>query len=139
MIFGYSRVSKGDDQNARLQLKAFQAANVEKTFRESPSGGRWDRPELHKILDQLRQDDVVIVWKLDRLSRSLKDLLFIMERIHQAGAGFESLTEAIDTTNPAGRMMMQMVGVFAEFEREIIRERTQAGLKVAKDEGRTGG
>ena len=139
MILGYSRVSKGDDQNAGLQLKAFKEANVEKTFRESASGGRWDRPELHKMLDQLRQGDVVAVWKLDRLSRSLKDLLVIMERIHQAGAGFKSLTEAIDTTTPAGRMMMQMVGAFAEFEREMIRERTRAGLEVAKDEGRIGG
>jgi DNA invertase Pin-like site-specific DNA recombinase len=138
MIFGYSRVSKGDEQNARLQLKAFKDANVEKTFREAASEGRWDRPELHKMLDQLRQDDVVIVWKLDRLSRSLKDLLVIMERIHQSEAGFKSLTEAIDTTTPTGRMMMQMVGAFAEFEREMTRERTQAGLKVAKDEGRTG-
>ena len=111
-----------------------------KTFREAASGeGRGDRPELHKMLDQLRQDDEAIVWKLDRVSRSLKDLLVIMERIHQAGAGFKSLTEAIDTTTPTGRMMMQMVGVFAEFEPEMIRERTQTGLKVAKDEGRTGG
>ena len=75
-------------------------------------------------LDQLRPEDVVIVWKLDRLSRSLKDLLHIMERIAQAGAGFRSLTEAIDTTTPAGRMLMQMVGSFAEFERAMIRERT---------------
>ncbi len=139
MVFGYSRVSKGDDQNAGLQLKAFKDANVEKTFREIASGGRWDRPQLHKMLDQLRQHDVVVVWKLDRLSRSLKDLLVIMERIHQVGAAFKSLTEAIDTTTPAGRMMMQMVGAFAEFEREMIRERTKAGLEVAKDEGRTGG
>lgn len=91
------------------------------------------------MLDQLRSDDVVVVWKLDRLSRSLKDLLVIMERIHQAGADFKSLTEAIDTTTPAGRMMMQMVGAFAEFEREMIRERTKAGLEVAKDEERIGG
>ncbi len=139
MIFGYSRVSKGDDQNVRLQLKAFKDVKVEKTFRETASGGRWDRPVLHKMLDQLRKGDIVVVWKLDRLSRSLKDLLVIMERINQAGAGFKSLTEAIDTTTPAGRMMMQMVGSFAEFEREMIRERTKAGLEAAKAEGRTGG
>ena len=136
MIFGYSRVSKGDEQNARLQLKAFKDANVEKTFREAASEGRWDRPELHKMLDQLRQDDVVIVWKLDRLSRSLKDLLVIMERIHQSEAGFKSLTDAIDTTTPTGRMMMQMVGAFAEFEREMIRERTIAGLIAARMRGK---
>src|SRR5262249_16279901 len=80
-------------------------------------GGRWDRPELHRLLDQLRPGDVVIVWELDRLSRSLKDLLHIMERTAQAEAGFRSLTEAIDTTTPAGRMRMRMVGGFAEFER----------------------
>ena len=139
MIFGYSRVSKGDDQNARLQLQAFKEGGVEKTFQEMASGGRWDRPTWHKMLDQLREGDVVVVWKLDRLSRSLKDLLVIMERIDLAGAGFKSLTEAIDTTTPAGRMMMQMVGSFAEFEREMIRERTRAGLDAARAEGRVGG
>ncbi len=81
MFFGYSRISKGDDQNARLQVQAFKDANVEKTFCETASGGRWDRPALHTMLDQLRKGDIVIVWKLDRLSRSLKDLLVIMERI----------------------------------------------------------
>jgi DNA invertase Pin-like site-specific DNA recombinase len=91
------------------------------------------------MLDQLREGDVVVVWKLDRLSRSLKDLLVIMERIDQAGADFKSLTESIDTTTPAGRMMMQMVGAFAEFEREMIRERTKAGLDAARKEGRIGG
>ena len=139
MIFGYSRVSKGDDQNAGLQIKAFKESGVEKTFRETASGGRWDRPVLHKMLDQLREGDVVVVWKLDRLSRSLKDMLVIMERIDQAGAGFKSLTESIDTTSAAGRMMMQMVGSFAEFEREMIRERTKAGLDTARIEGRIGG
>jgi DNA invertase Pin-like site-specific DNA recombinase len=81
----------------------------------------------------------VVVWKLDRLSRSLKDLLHIMEKIGEAGAGFRSLTEHIDTTTPAGRMMMQMVGAFAEFERAMIRERTSAGLAAARAEGRIGG
>ena len=139
MIFGYSRVSKGDDQNARLQIKAFKEVGVEKTFMETASGGRWDRPVLHEMLGQLRKNDIVVVWKLDRLSRSLKDLLVIMEKIDQAGSGFKSLTEAIDTTTPAGRMMMQMVGSFAEFEREMIRERTKAGLDAARAEGRIGG
>ena len=90
-------------------------------------------------MDQLRPGDVLVVWKLDRLSRSLKDLLLLMERIDQTGAGFRSLTEAIDTTTPAGRMMMQMVGAFAEFEREMIRERTRAGLHAAREQGRVGG
>lgn len=91
------------------------------------------------MLRQLRRGDVVVVWKLDRLSRSLKDLLHLMERIEEVGAGFRSLTESIDTTTPAGRMMMQMVGSFAEFERAMIRERTSAGLAQARAEGRVGG
>jgi len=139
MIFGYSRISKGDDQSNNLQLQAFKDEKVDKVFEETASGGRWDRPVLHEMLDQLRKGDVVIVWKLDRLSRSLKDLLVIMDKIDKAGAGFKSLTESIDTTTPAGRMMMQMVGSFAEFEREMIRERTKAGLDAARKEGRIGG
>jgi DNA invertase Pin-like site-specific DNA recombinase len=91
------------------------------------------------MIEQLRDGDVVVVWKLDRLSRSLKDLLHIMDRIETAGSGFRSLTEAIDTTTAAGRMMMQMVGSFAEFERAMIRERTSAGLAQARAEGRIGG
>lgn len=130
MIFGYSCISKGDDQNTALQHRAFDDAGVKRVFSEAASGGRWDRPELHRMLDQLRDGDVVIVWKLDRLSRSLKDLLAIMEQIEAAGAGFRSLTEAIDTTTPAGLMMMQMVGWFAEFERAMIKERTQTGLEA---------
>jgi len=139
MIFGYARVSKGETQDTRLQETALRAAGVERLFTEQASGGRWDRPQLQRLLDQLRSADVVVVWKLDRLSRSLKDLLHIMDRIAQAEAGFRSLTEAIDTTTPAGRMLMQMVGSFAEFERAMIRERTQAGLAIARAEGRTGG
>ncbi len=114
----------------------WSAAGYERVFEERASGGRWDRPELHRMLEQLRDGDVVVVWKLDRLSRSLKDLLSIMEKIDTAGAGFRSLTEAIDTSTPAGRMMMQMMGVFAEFEREMIRERTRAGLEHARKKGR---
>jgi DNA invertase Pin-like site-specific DNA recombinase len=139
MLLGYTRISKGDDQTNRLQVQALKAAGVEKIFEESASGGRWDRPQLHKLLEQLRPDDVVVVWKLDLLSRSLKDLLLLMEKIDAAQAGFRSLTEAIDTTTPAGRMMMNMVGSFAEFERAIIRERTNAGLLAARAEGRIGG
>ena len=139
MLLGYARVSKGDEQNNALQAKALRAAGCRKLFEEAASGGRWDRPELHRMLDQLREGDTVVVWKLDRLSRSLKDVLHIMERIAEAGAGFRSVTEHIDTTTPAGRMMMQMVGSFAEFERAMIRERTSAGLAVARAEGRVGG
>jgi DNA invertase Pin-like site-specific DNA recombinase len=139
MILGYTRVSKGEEQNSALQRKALEEAMVERVFEEKASGARWDRPELQRLLDQLRPGDVVLVWKLDRLSRSLKDLLILMERIDKAGAGFRSLTESIDTTTPAGRMMMQMVGSVAEYEREMIRERTQAGLQAARAKGRTGG
>ena len=117
MLLGYARVSKGDEQSNALQAKALRAAGCRRLFEETASGGRWDRPELHRMLDQLREGDVVVVWKLDHLSRSLKDVLHIMERIGDAGAGFRSITEAIDTTTPAGRMMMQMIGSFAEFER----------------------
>jgi DNA invertase Pin-like site-specific DNA recombinase len=139
MLLGYARVSKGDEQSNALQAKALKAAGCRKLFQEAASGGRWDRPELQRLLDQLREGDTVVVWKLDRLSRSLKDVLHIMERIAAAGAGFRSLTESIDTTTPAGRMMMQMVGSFAEFERAMIRERTTAGIAAARAEGRLGG
>lgn len=139
MILGYARVSKGDEQDTKTQMNALKAAGVEKFFEEKASGGRWDRPQLHKMLEQLRKGDVVVVWKLDRLSRSLKDLLLIMESIKKAEANFKSLTEQVDTSSPAGQMMMQMLGAFAEFERAMIRERTNAGLKTARDEGRIGG
>ena len=138
-LIGYARVSKGDDQSNAAQLRALTAAGCKRVFEESASGGRWDRPRLQEMIGQLRDGDVVVVWKLDRLSRSLKDLLHLMEKIEAAGAGFRSLTEAIDTTTPAGRMMMQMVGSFAEFERAMIRERTSAGLAQARLEGRLGG
>ena len=138
MLIGYARVST-DDQDTAVQVKALKAAECEFIFREKASGGRWDRPELHRLLDQLRKGDVLVVWKLDRLSRSLRDVLVIMERLVEAKAGFRSLTEAIDTTTPAGRMMMQMLGAFAEFERSMLRERTKAGLNAAREEGRIGG
>src|SRR2546430_9867311 len=132
MILGYARVSEADEQDTRMQETALRAAGAAGVFAEQAWGGRWERPALHRMLDQLRPDDVVVVWKLDRLSRSLKDLLHIMERIEAAGAGFRSLTEAVDTTTPAGRMHMQMVGSFAEVERDMIRERTQAGPTAAR-------
>ena len=139
LLLGYARVSKGDDQTNTLQARALRAAGCRRIFEEAASGGRWDRPELHRLLDHLREGDVVVVWKLDRLSRSLKDVLHIMERIAAAGAAFQSLTENIDTTSPAGRMMMQMVASFAEFERAMIRERTRLVLAAARAEGRVGG
>lgn len=139
MLIGYARVSNGDDQSNALQVRTLKEAGCERLFEEALSGGRWDRPELLRMLDQLRDGDTVMVWKLDRLSPSLKDVLHIMERIDKAGAGFRSLTEEIDTSTPAGRTMMQMVGCFAEFERAMIQERTSAGLAAARAEGRIGG
>ena len=138
MLIGYARVSTSE-QDAGAQVAALKAAGCNRIYREKASGGRWDRPELHRLLDQLRKRDVLVVWKLDRLSRSLRDVLTIMERLARAKAGFRSLTEAIDTTTPAGRMMMQMVGAFAEFERAMLRERTKAGMDAARREGRIGG
>jgi DNA invertase Pin-like site-specific DNA recombinase len=138
MQIGYARVST-DDQDTAAQAVALKAAGCERIYREKASGGRWDRPELHRLLEQLRKGDVLVVWKLDRLSRSLRDVITLMERLGEAGAGFRSLTEAIDTTTPAGRMMMQMVGAFAEFERAMLRERTKAGLDAARQESRIGG
>ena len=138
MLLGYARVST-QDQDTTAQIAALRTAGCELIFQEKASGGRWDRPELHRLLGQLRKGDVLVVWKLDRLSRSLKDVLSLMEKIAQAGAGFRSLTEVIDTTSPAGRMMMQIVGTFAEFERAMLRERTQSGLDIARTQGRVGG
>jgi DNA invertase Pin-like site-specific DNA recombinase len=138
MLIGYARVST-NDQDSAVQTAALKAAGCDRIYREKASGGRWDRPELHRLLDHLRKGDIVVVWKLDRLSRSLRDVLTIMERIAEASAGFRSLTEAIDTTSPAGRMMMQMVAAFAEFERAMLRERTKAGLESARKNGRIGG
>lgn len=139
MLIGYARVSKGDEQSNKAQGRALSEAGCKRVFEEKASGGRWDRPELQRMLNQLRDGDTVVVWNLDRLSRSLKDVLHLMDRIAASGAGFRSLTEAIDTTTPAGRMMMQMVGSFAEFERAMIRERTTSGLAQARAEGRIGG
>ena len=101
MLLGYARVST-NQQDTAAQVAALEAAGCELIFREKASGGRWDRPELHRLFSQLRHGDVLVVWKLDRLSRSLRDVLTLMERIHAAKAGFRSLTEAIDTTTPAG-------------------------------------
>ena len=138
MLIGYARVST-NEQDTATQVAALKSEGRERIFREKASGGRWDRPELHRLLDQLRKGDVLVVWKLDRLSRSLRDVLTIMEQIAEAKAGFRSLSEAIDTTSPAGRMMMQMLGAFAEFERAMLRERTKAGLESARRQGRIGG
>jgi DNA invertase Pin-like site-specific DNA recombinase len=138
MLIGYARVSTLD-QDAAAQIAALKSSGCELIFQEKASGGRWDRPELHRLLGQLRKGDVLVVWKLDSLSRSLKDVLTLMEKIAQTGADFRSLTEAIDTTSPGGRMMMQIIGTFAEFERAMLSERTLSGLDAARKQGRVGG
>ena len=138
MRIDYARVSTQEQDNA-AQIAALQAAGCDRIFEEKASAGRRDRPELHRLLDQLRPHDALVVYKLDRLSRSVKDLLSLLDSVQIAGAGFLSLTEAIDTTTPAGRMMMQIVGSSAEFERAMLRERTRNGLLAARKEGRIGG
>jgi DNA invertase Pin-like site-specific DNA recombinase len=129
MLIGYARVSTNEQDTAN-QATALKSAGCERIFREKASGGRWDRPELHRLLDQLRKGDVLVVWKLDRLSRSLRDVLTIMEQIAEAKAGFRSLSEAIDTTSPAGRMMMQMLGSFAEYAEPVDMRSDAIGVEV---------
>ena len=138
MALGYARVST-NDQDTAAQVSALKSAGCEKIFREKASGGRWDRPELHRLLDQLRKGDILVCWRLDRISRSVRDILMIMERIKQAEAGFKSLTEAIDATTVSGIMMMQLIAVFAQFERSVLAERTKAGLDAARKRGCIGG
>lgn len=132
MLIGYARVSTNDQETA-AQVAALKAADCERIYCEWSSGGRWGRPELHKVIYQVRKDDVLFVWKLDRLSRSLRDVLTTMERLAEAKAGFWSLTEAIDTTTPAGHMMLQMVEAFVAFEHAVLRERTKSRLKTLHD------
>ena len=139
MLLGYAHVSRADDQDTAPQVALLREAGCRRVVEERASGGRWDRPALHGLLGDLREGDILVVWKLDRLSRSLKDTLALLETIEAAGAGFRSLTEAIDTSGPAGRMMMQMLGAFAEFERAMVRERTRTGLDAARARGRVGG
>lgn len=138
MIFGYARVST-DDQTLDAQLDALKAAGAEKIFKEKKSGKTKQRAELEKLLDQLRADDVVMVTKYDRLARSLRDLIEIVEVIRERKAGFRSLGEDIDTTTPAGRLIFHVFGSIAEFERERIVERTKEGLAAARKRGRIGG
>lgn len=125
MLVGYARVSTVS-QDTDMQLRALRRAGVRKVFHETTSSVG-QRPELQRLLSQIRPGERLVVYKLDRVARSLKDLLLIMERLEVAGAGFQSLTEPIDTASPAGRLMLQMLGAVAEFERSLIRERSIAG------------
>lgn len=134
MKVGYARVSTRD-QDAAMQAEALSAAGCEKVFEETASGAQKDRPQLSKVIEFLRKGDVLVVWKLDRLARSLKQLIETVEELESRGIGFVSLTESIDTTTPGGRLIFHVFGALAEFERELIRERTNAGLKSAKARG----
>ena len=138
MIFGYARVST-QDQNLDAQLDALKVAGAEKIFKEKITGKTKNRPQLDKLLEQLRANDVVIVTKYDRLARSLKDLIMIVEAIRERGAGFKSLGEDIDATTSVGRLVFHVFGSIAEFERERIAERTREGLNAARSRGRVGG
>ena len=138
MIIGYARVST-EDQNLDGQLDALKAAGAERIFADKVAGTARSRPELDRLLDQLRQGDVITVTKYDRLARSLRDLLDIVDTIQAHGAGFRSLAEDIDTTTPAGRLVFHVFAALAEFERRLIAERTMAGLAAARARGRKGG
>ncbi|ABM21007.1 recombinase family protein [Marinobacter nauticus] len=138
MIIGYARVST-NDQNPELQVDALKKAGAEQIFQEKFTGTLRERPELSQCLRTLRQGDVLIVWKLDRLARSLKDLVEIVQDLQDRGIGFKSLTESIDTTSSGGRLVFHIFGALAEFERDLIRERTMAGLEAARARGRKGG
>lgn len=138
MIFGYARVST-DDQLLDAQTDALAAAGAERIFTDKISGSVRKRPQLDQLLDQLRQGDVIVVTKYDRLARSLRDLLDIVEAIQARGGGFRSLAEDIDTTTPAGRLIFHVFASIAQFERERISERTREGLEAARKRGRVGG
>lgn len=138
MLVGYARVST-EDQHLDGQIETLKEAGAERVWSEKVSGSKADRPELDRLIDQLRSEDVVIVTKYDRLSRSLQDLLNIVETIREKGAGFRSLAEDIDTTTPAGRLVFHVFASIAQFERERISERTREGLAAARKKGRVGG
>lgn len=138
MLVGYARVST-QDQNPALQLDALKAEGCEKVFTEKASGAQRERPQLQAALDYMREGDTLVIWKLDRLARSLKQLIETVEGLAARGIGLRSLTEAIDTTTSGGKLIFHIFGALAEFERGVIRERTRAGLDAARVRGRTGG
>ena len=138
MKIGYARVSS-DDQNLNLQRDALESAGCERIYQEKESGGRTDRAELLRLMEVLRKGDTLVVWRLDRLGRSIKHLIEVVEKLEEMGVGFQSLTEAIDTTTSGGKLVFHIFAALAEFERTLIRERTRAGLKAARARGRLGG
>ena len=138
MLVGYERVSS-DDQCLALQRDALNKAGCDRIFSEKMSSAKADRPELTAAIAFLRTGDTLVVWRLDRLGRSLKDLLTIVEDLNARGIQFKSLTENIDTTSSGGKLIFSIFGAIAEFERQIIRDRTLAGLASARARGRKGG
>ena len=138
MIFGYIRVSK-DEQNYDLQTDAVKEAGCEEIFKEKISGASKHRPQFEKLISHLRKDDVVVVWRIDRLGRTTLELIKLMVEFREKGVEFRSLTEGIDTTTPMGRVWFMLSAIFAENEREIIRERSKAGVEAARARGKLGG
>lgn len=135
---GYARVST-EDQNKAMQLDALRAAGCERIFEDTASGAKESRPGLDEALDFARKGDELVVWRLDRVGRSLPHLVTLMGQLRDRGIGFRSVTENIETETPGGRLVMHMFAALAEFERDLIRERTRGGLKAARARGRTGG
>lgn len=138
MLIGYARVST-DDQNLDLQRDALEQAGCEKIYTDQQSGASTERLGLAGVLETARRGDTLVVWRLDRLGRSLKQLIHLVETLDQRGIGLRSLQENIDTTTSGGRLVFHLFGALAEFERHVIRERTQAGLSAARVRGRQGG
>jgi len=135
---GYARIST-TDQSLAPQIDALKAAGCGEIFEDCVSGAKTDRPGLNEALDHLRTGDTLIVWKLDRLGRSMSHLIDTVRDLHQRGIGFRSLTEGIDTTTSGGTLVFHLFGALAQFERDLIRERTRAGLSAAAARGRKGG
>jgi DNA invertase Pin-like site-specific DNA recombinase len=138
MLIGYARIST-DDQNLDLQRDALTKAGCEQIYTDRVSGTKASRPGLTEALSHLRSGDTLVVWRLDRLGRSLRHLIDTITDLQERGVGFKSLTESIDTTTSGGRLVFNIFGSLAEFEREIIKERTNAGLQAARSRGRNGG
>jgi len=138
MKIGYARVSTLD-QNPDLQTDALEKAGCERVLVDKVSGAADHRPNLEMVKEMLRPGDTLVVWRLDRLGRSLRDLIETVREVEEQGAGFQSLQEAIDTTTPTGKLTFHLFGALAEFERNLIRERTQSGLQAARARGRLGG
>lgn len=138
MLIGYARVSK-HEQNLRMQKDALKKEGCEKIFVDKVTGTAASRPDLDKALEHLRKGDTLVVWRLDRLGRSLRHLIDLVGELEGQGIGFKSRQEAMDTTTSGGKLIFHMIGALAEFERNLIRERTQAGLAAARARGRKGG